>query len=165
MNNTKEENNNTDSPEVNNAFVIYNRIPVKIGIEIEELDTDSFLKLTETLRRIGKMSKDKKTVYQELHCLYKNDRYYIAHWKELPILDGKKIRNLYINDIVTRNHIIRLLEKWGIIKVKDREELSKTEVNHSSVVFLQYKNKDNYELKAKWEFKYKNDNSQFKKSQ
>lgn len=146
-----------------NNFVLCNKIPVQIGIEIENLDTDSFLKLTETLRRIGKFSKDKKTVFQMLHCLYKNEKYYIAHYKELPILDGKIVNNLFLNDIVTRNYIIRLLEKWGIIKVKDRKTLNKTEVNHSSIVFLQHKNKDKYDLKSKWEFKYKNDNSVFKK--
>lgn len=156
-------NNQVEEENNNNEFVLYNHIPVKIGVEIEKLDTDSFLKLTETLRRIGRFSKDKKTVFQLLHCLYKNEKYYIVHWKELPILDGKKIRNISLNDIVTRNYIIRLLDKWGIIQVKDKFELNKTEVNHSAIAFLQHKDKDHYELKPKWEFKYKNDNSAFKK--
>lgn len=154
--------NNDQMVDENNGFILYNHIPVRIGVEIEKLDTDSFLKLTETLRRIGRFSKDKKTVFQLLHCLYKNEKYYIAHWKELPILDGKKIRNISVNDIVTRNYIIRLLDKWGIIRVKDKFELNKTEVNHSGIVFLQHKDKDNYVLKPRWEFKYKNDNSAFK---
>lgn len=84
---------------------------------------DDFLKVKETLSRIGVASRKEKKLYQSTHILHKQGEYYITHFKELFALDGKPT-DISLNDIQRRNRIISLLESWGLIDVVDREKIS-----------------------------------------
>ena len=88
--------------------------PVEIFLEKE----DDFLKVRETLSRIGVASKKDKTLYQSCHILHKQGRYFITHFKELFALDGKEA-DLSDNDLKRRNAIAKLLEDWGLLKLLD----------------------------------------------
>ena len=85
-------------------------------IEVTLGEQDDFLKVRETLTRIGVSSRKEKVLYQSCHILHKQGRYYIVHFKELFALDGKP-SNLSENDIQRRNAIAKLLEEWGLLKV------------------------------------------------
>ena len=85
-------------------------------IEVSLNEQDDFLKVRETLTRIGVSSRKEKVLYQSCHILHKQGRYYIVHFKELFALDGKP-SNLTENDVQRRNAIANLLEEWGLIKV------------------------------------------------
>ena len=85
-------------------------------IEVTLNEPDDFLKVRETLTRIGVASRKEKKIYQSCHILHKQGRYYIVHFKELFALDGKSA-NLSINDVQRRNRIITLLSDWGLITI------------------------------------------------
>ena len=87
-------------------------------IEIILKEPDDFLKVRETLTRIGVASRKEKKLYQSCHILHKQGKYYIVHFKELFALDGKHA-NLTVNDVQRRNRIIKLLADWGLIIVND----------------------------------------------
>ena len=89
-------------------------------IEVLLSEPDDFLKVRETLTRIGVASRKEKKIYQSCHILHKQGKYFIVHFKELFALDGKKT-NLSINDVQRRNRIIQLLSDWGLIH---RQELT-----------------------------------------
>ena len=86
-------------------------------LEVELKEPDDFLKIRETLSRIGVASRKEKVLYQSCHILHKQGKYYIVHFKELFALDGKQT-NLSENDIARRNSISRLLSDWGLVKIK-----------------------------------------------
>ena len=89
-------------------------------VEVSLNEQDDFLKVRETLTRIGVSSRKEKVLYQSCHILHKQGKYYIVHFKELFALDGKP-SNISENDIQRRNAIANLLEEWGLVKVLNRK--------------------------------------------
>ena len=94
-------------------------------IEVILNEPDDFLKVRETLTRIGVASRKEKKLYQSCHILHKQGRYFIVHFKELFALDGKHA-NLTVNDVQRRNRIVRLLADWGLIGIVKEDTLSST---------------------------------------
>jgi endonuclease III len=92
-------------------------------IEVTLNEPDDFLKVRETLTRIGVASRKEKKIYQSCHILHKQGRYYIVHFKELFALDGKRA-NLTQNDVQRRNRIIQLLTDWGLIRVVNENKIT-----------------------------------------
>jgi hypothetical protein len=122
-------------------------------LEIELTDPDSFLKIRETLSRIGVASKKDNTLYQSCHILHKRGRYFIVHFKELFALDGKKA-DLQENDLVRRNTIASLLEEWNLLKVLNSEKYETTSV--SQIKIISYKEKGDWNLVPKYNIGKKN---------
>ena len=117
-------------------------------IEILLSEPDDFLKVRETLTRIGVASRKEKKLYQSCHILHKQGRYYIVHFKELFALDGKHA-NLTANDVQRRNRIARLLSDWGLISVvKDEAVADIAPLNQIKV--LAYKDKGEWILEQKY---------------
>ena len=104
-------------------------------VEVVLAEPDDFLKVRETLTRIGVASRKERKIYQSCHILHKQGRYYIVHFKELFALDGKKA-NISLNDIQRRNRIVQLLFDWGLVsistdskeKIKDLAPLNQIKV-------------------------------------
>ena len=92
-------------------------------VEVGLKEPDDFLKVRETLTRIGVASRKEKKLYQSCHILHKQGRYYIVHFKELFALDGKKA-NLSTNDVQRRNRIVQLLSDWGLISINAKEVIA-----------------------------------------
>ena len=117
-------------------------------IEVVLSEPDDFLKVRETLTRIGVASRKEKKLYQSCHILHKQGRYYIVHFKELFALDGKRT-NLTVNDIQRRNRIIRLLADWGLITVINQDSvIDIAPLNQIKV--LSYKDKSDWILEQKY---------------
>ena len=123
---------------------------VKIGVEdmleVTLQERDDFLKVKETLTRIGVASKKEKKLYQSCHILHKQGKYYIVHFKELFALDGKPT-NLSENDIARRNTIATLLEEWELITIVDPDS-TEPNVPVRQLKILNFKEKDEWELLA-----------------
>ena len=117
-------------------------------VEVKLAQPDDFLKVRETLSRIGVASRKEKKLYQSCHILHKQGKYYIVHFKELFALDGKTA-NLTLNDVQRRNRISQLLSDWGLITiVKGDEILDIAPLNQIKV--LSYKEKCEWELDSKY---------------
>jgi|TARA_B100000508_G_C11395938_1_gene245799 hypothetical protein len=116
-------------------------------IEILLSEPDDFLKVRETLTRIGVASRKEKKLYQSCHILHKQGKYFIVHFKELFALDGKKA-NLSINDVQRRNRIIQLLSDWGLVTTVEDEVLDIAPLNQIKVI--SYKEKGNWTLETKY---------------
>jgi hypothetical protein len=117
-------------------------------VEIILNEPDDFLKVRETLTRIGVASRKEKTLYQSCHILHKQGKYYIVHFKELFALDGKHA-NLTVNDVQRRNRIAQLLADWGLITIIDVNKiLDIAPLNQIKV--LSYKEKDEWNLETKY---------------
>ena len=117
-------------------------------VEVKLSQPDDFLKVRETLSRIGVASRKEKNLYQSCHILHKQGKYYIVHFKELFALDGKTA-NLTQNDIQRRNRITQLLADWGLISiVKADTILDIAPLNQIKV--LAYKEKGEWELESKY---------------
>ena len=116
-------------------------------VEILLSEPDDFLKVRETLTRIGVASRKEKKLYQSCHILHKQGKYYIVHFKELFALDGKKA-NLSINDVQRRNRIIQLLSDWGLVTTVVDETLDIAPLNQIKVI--SYKEKNNWTLETKY---------------
>ena len=117
-------------------------------IEITLNEPDDFLKVRETLTRIGVASRKEKKIYQSCHILHKQGRYYIVHFKELFALDGKHA-NLTQNDVQRRNRIIQLLSDWGLITIMNVSKITDiAPLNHIKV--LAYKEKHEWILETKY---------------
>ena len=112
-------------------------------------EPDDFLKVRETLTRIGVASRKDKILYQSCHILHKQGRYFIVHFKELFALDGKPT-NFSENDQARRNTIANLLAEWGLIKLINPEEISELVVPLNQLKILSFKEKDMWELTAKY---------------
>ena len=115
-------------------------------LEIRLNEADDFLKVRETLSRIGVASRRERKLYQSCHILHKQGHYFIVHFKELFALDGKPT-NLSQNDIERRNAIAALLEDWGLIELIG---LSEPRAPLSQIKILSYKEKDEWELETKY---------------
>ena len=123
--------------------MIENMIEVKLNNE------DDFLKIRETLTRIGVASKKNQTIYQSCHILHKQGRYYIVHFKELFALDGKP-SNFADEDMGRRNTIANLLAEWSLVTLNDPDRSSSPVAPLSQIKVLPYKEKADWELVAKY---------------
>ena len=113
-------------------------------VEVGLKEPDDFLKVRETLTRIGVASRKEKKLYQSCHILHKQGRYYIVHFKELFALDGKKA-NLSINDVQRRNRIVQLLSDWGLVSINAKEVIADV-APLSQIKVLAYKEKGEWTL-------------------
>ena len=115
-------------------------------LEVTLKEPDDFLKIRETLSRIGVASRKERKLYQSCHILHKQGRYYIVHFKELFALDGKET-NLSENDIARRNTIANLLSDWGLVEVKGD---STPTAPLSQIKIISFKEKDEWILETKY---------------
>jgi hypothetical protein len=117
-------------------------------VEVVLTEPDDFLKVRETLTRIGVASRKEKTLYQSCHILHKQGRYYIVHFKELFALDGKRA-NFTVNDLQRRNRITQLLADWGLITLVNADKISDI-APLNQIKVLSYKEKDEWTLETKY---------------
>jgi hypothetical protein len=117
-------------------------------VEVTLNEPDDFLKVRETLTRIGVASRKEKKLYQSCHILHKQGRYYLVHFKELFALDGKHA-NLTVNDVQRRNRIIQLLADWGLIAVNNVSKIQDL-APLNQIKVLSYKDKDDWILETKY---------------
>jgi hypothetical protein len=125
-------------------------------VEVRLRNPDDFLKVRETLTRIGVASKKEKTLYQSCHILHKQGRYYIVHFKELFALDGKP-SNFSESDMARRNTITNLLKEWDLIEVVIESQTENPISPISQIKVLPFKEKDEWELVAKYNIGKKKD--------
>ena len=117
-------------------------------IEVALREPDDFLKVRETLTRIGVASRKEKKLYQSCHILHKQGKYYIVHFKELFALDGKKA-NLSLNDVQRRNRIVQLLGDWGLVSINSKESIADV-APLSQIKVLAYRDKGDWTLESKY---------------
>jgi len=117
-------------------------------VEVTLNEPDDFLKVRETLTRIGVASRKEKKIYQSCHILHKQGRYYLVHFKELFALDGKHA-NLTVNDVQRRNRIAQLLSDWGLIGINDSGQI-KDIAPLNQIKVLAYKDKSDWILETKY---------------
>lgn len=120
-------------------------------IEIEPLDNDQFLKVRETLTRIGiasrKTGDEKPTLWQSCHILHKRSRYYITHFKQLFLIDGRENKTTFTEEDIDRTELIaNLLQTWGLVKIKEEIPYN----SNVKVVIIPHKEKDNWTLNSKY---------------
>ena len=118
-------------------------------LEISFTENDDFLKIRETLTRIGVASRKDNTLYQSCHILHKRGKYYLVHFKELFALDGKE-STISENDLARRNAIARLLEEWGLLKILIPDQASTPLAPMSQIKVLPHKEKSEWSLVAKY---------------
>jgi len=117
-------------------------------VEVILNEPDDFLKVRETLTRIGVASRKEKKIYQSCHILHKQGRYYLVHFKELFALDGKHA-NLTVNDVQRRNRIAQLLADWGLIEIVDAKKIQDI-APLNQIKVLAYKDKGDWILETKY---------------
>jgi hypothetical protein len=118
-------------------------------VEVTLPTDDSFLKVKETLTRIGVASKKDRKLYQSCHVLHKQGKYYIVHFKELFMLDGK-VNNFDDEDKGRRNTIVNLLEQWGLVKAVNASQIEDPIAPLAQIKIISYKEKDQWELVPKY---------------
>ena len=119
-------------------------------VEVVLNEPDDFLKVRETLTRIGVASRKERKIYQSCHILHKQGRYYIVHFKELFALDGKKA-NISLNDIQRRNRIVQLLVDWGLVNIStESQEKIKDLAPLNQIKVLSFKEKGEWTLESKY---------------
>ena len=117
-------------------------------VEVTLNEPDDFVKVRETLTRIGVASRKEKKLYQSCHILHKQGKYYIVHFKELFALDGKRA-NLFENDVQRRNRVTQLLSDWGLVNIVDKERVQDS-APLSQIKVLSYKDKGDWTLESKY---------------
>lgn len=117
-------------------------------LEITLVQPDDFLKVRETLTRIGVASRKDKTLYQSCHILHKQGRYYIVHFKELFALDGK-LADISENDLQRRNTVAKLLSDWGLVNILDSRAMVE-QAPLSQIKVISHKEKNEWNLQAKY---------------
>jgi hypothetical protein len=122
---------------------------IQAMIEIKLKEPDDFLKVRETLTRIGIASRKEKTLFQSCHILHKQAKYYIVHFKELFALDGKTT-NFTENDQARRNSIANLLSEWELVSLVEPEKSADPIIPLSQLKILSFKEKDEWELTPKY---------------
>lgn len=122
--------------------------PGYMPLEVTLVQADDFLKVRETLTRIGVASRKDKILYQSCHILHKQGKYYIVHFKELFALDGKQA-DITDNDIQRRNTIAKLLSDWGLVKVVNPNVIV-DQAPLSQIKVIAFKDKDEWDLQAKY---------------
>ena len=120
-----------------------------VGVEIELPNQDNFLKVRETLTRIGISSRKEKKLYQSCHILHKKGRYSILHFKELFVLDGK-YNTFTDEDRGRRNAIVNLLEEWELIKIIDKEKANDLVAPLNQIKIISFKDKGDWDLVVKY---------------
>ena len=125
----------------------YDWSPSKM-IEVSLAEPDDFLKVRETLTRIGVASRKEKKLYQSCHILHKQGKYFIVHFKELFALDGKKA-NLSINDFQRRNRIVQLLADWGLVNIIS-SNLIEDIAPLNQIKVISYREKGDWKLETKY---------------
>ena len=123
-------------------------VPNYKPLEVTLVQPDDFLKVRETLTRIGVASRKDKILYQSCHILHKQGRYFIVHFKELFALDGKQA-DITDNDLQRRNTIAKLLSDWGLINIIDKE-VADDQAPLSQIKVIAYKDKHEWDLQAKY---------------
>ena len=118
-------------------------------VEVTLNEQDDFLKVRETLTRIGVSSRKERVLYQSCHILHKQGKYYIVHFKELFALDGKP-SNISENDIQRRNAIANLLEEWGLVKIINKAIMTDNIAPLHQIKIISFKEKDEWQLIAKY---------------
>ena len=118
-------------------------------VEIILKESDDFLKVKETLTRIGVASRKEKTLYQSCHILHKQSKYYIVHFKELFALDGKPY-NFSDTDVARRNTISNLLEEWNLVKLVDVEKTKDPTLPLNQLKILSFSEKEEWTLTPKY---------------
>lgn len=124
-------------------------ISIEDMVEVTLSNQDDFLKVRETLTRIGVASKKDNTLFQSCHILHKKGKYYITHFKELFALDGKPT-DITENDLARRNTITLLLEDWGLIKIVDSEFVKTNQVSLSQIKIIGFREKTDWNLIPKY---------------
>lgn len=124
-------------------------VSIETMIECTLENPDDFLKVRETLTRIGVASRKDKTLYQSCHILHKQGKYYIVHFKELFALDGKPT-NFSENDMARRNTIANLLSEWGLIKLVDTDRSQDPVVPLNQLKIIAFKEKSEWNLTTKY---------------
>ena len=117
-------------------------------VEVSLSEPDDFLKVRETLTRIGVASRKERKLYQSCHILHKQGRYYIVHFKELFALDGKKT-NFTQNDVQRRNRIAQLSSDWGLVSIVEAERIEDI-APLNQIKVLSFKDKDDWILESKY---------------
>jgi hypothetical protein len=120
-----------------------------VGVEITLAQPDDFLKVRETLTRIGVASKKDNTLYQSCHILHKRGKYAIVHFKEMFVLDGKP-SSLDASDVARRNTICDLLQQWGLAKIVAPEAIAENKAPMSQIKIVSFKDKNNWQLVSKY---------------
>tara|TARA_E500000331_G_scaffold49914_1_gene42950 strand:- start:74 stop:490 length:417 start_codon:yes stop_codon:yes gene_type:complete len=123
-------------------------------LEVTLNEPDDFLKVRETLTRIGVASRKENKLFQSCHILHKQGRYFIVHFKELFLLDGKK-SNLEENDVARRNTIAQLMSDWGLITIENTKQLEQL-APMRQIKIIPFKEKDKWELCPKYNIGNKN---------
>ena len=118
-------------------------------VEVRLKQEDDFLKVRETLTRIGVSSRKERILYQSCHILHKQGKYYIVHFKELFALDGKP-SNISDNDVQRRNTIANLLEQWGLVKIMNPQIVRDNMAPIHQIKIISFKEKDDWELVTKY---------------
>jgi len=118
-------------------------------VEVTLTEQDDFLKVRETLTRIGVSSRKEKVLYQSCHILHKQGKYYIVHFKELFALDGKP-SNISENDVQRRNAIAKLLEEWGLVKIMNPSLMKDNIAPLHQIKIISFKEKDEWQLITKY---------------
>jgi len=119
-----------------------------IMVEVVLNEPDDFLKVRETLTRIGVASRKEKKLYQSCHILHKQGKYYITHFKELFALDGKHA-NLTVNDMQRRNRIARLLSDWGLVSIVNEDDIADI-APLNQIKVLSFRDKNDWILETKY---------------
>ncbi len=119
-------------------------------VEVKLKNDEAFLLVKETLTRIGVASKKDKTLFQSCHILHKQGKYYIVHFKEMFLLDGKTHTDFSESDIARRNTIVRLLVDWGLIEVVNKNDLDGEEVSVGTIKIIPFKEKNQWNLQPKY---------------
>jgi hypothetical protein len=117
-------------------------------VEVVLGEPDDFLKVRETLTRIGVASRKEKKIYQSCHILHKQGRYYLVHFKELFALDGKHA-NLTLNDVQRRNRIAQLLADWGLVSIVDADKIQDI-APLNQIKVLAFRDKQDWILETKY---------------
>jgi len=118
-------------------------------IEVKIAEEEDFLKIKETLTRIGVASRKEKKLYQSCHIFHKQGRYYIVHFKEMFLIDGKP-SNFSDEDKGRRNKIISLLQDWGLLKVVEPESITDLQASMNQIKIINHKEKNDWTLEAKY---------------
>lgn len=122
--------------------------PQYVALEVNLTNKDDFLKIRETLTRIGVCSEKDKKLYQSCHILHKQGRYFIVHFKELFALDGKEV-DLTENDLERRNTIAKLLQDWGLVEILEAHNFA-NQAPLAQIKVLSFSEKDQYQLVPKY---------------
>lgn len=118
-------------------------------VEVRIAEEEDFLKIKETLTRIGVASRKDQKLYQSCHILHKQGKYYIVHFKELFALDGKPT-DYTEEDVGRRNTIVNLLEEWGLVKIVEPERINSHKAPMSQIKIISHKDKHNWTLESKY---------------